>query len=194
MNQATNLWNALAQVVDYPAPTLRPALVALIQACSPVLPEAATGFQQFCDELDHSGFARFEELYTEGFDFDAASSPYIGYHLFGEDPKRSHFMAGLKGRCLELGLDVGAELPDHVAAVLRLMAVVPESEEAEELLVDCLVPAVEKMRAGLEGKNNPYRGLLHAVSVVLEEEAKSASTRRDVSCRPFSLSSSPTSR
>jgi nitrate reductase delta subunit len=194
MAAATNLWKALAQVVEYPAPGLRPALAALVEACSPVLPEAAAEFQKFSEELDRSGLARCEELYTAAFDFEANSSPYVGYHLFGEDPRRSLFMARLQGRYLEHGLDAGVELPDHLAAILRLLAAEPQGEEADELVTDCLMPGVEKMRVGLEGKSTPYRGLLHAISLVIEEHARSASARRGVSCRPFSLSSSPTSR
>ena len=194
MAETTHLWEALAQVAEYPAPALRTALEALVEACSPALPEAAAEFRQFSDELDRLGLARFEELYSAAFDFEADGSPYVGYHLFGEDPKRSLFMARLKERYIEQGLNAGVELPDHMAAILRLLAATPEGEEAAELVVDCLVPSIEKMRAGLEGKHTPYIGLLRAVSLVLEEMAKPASARRDIPCRPFSLSSSPTSR
>jgi nitrate reductase delta subunit len=194
MASATNLWQALAQTVDYPGPKLLPALKALVEGCSSTVPEAAAKFQKFSDEFDRLGLARFEELYTAAFDFEANSSPYIGYHLFGDEPKRSLFMARLKERYTEQGLDVGVELPDHLSAIFRLLAAAPEGEESGELIVDCLVPGVEKMRAGLKGRNTPYEGLLHAVSLVLEEKAKPASVRRDIPCRPFSLSSSPMSR
>ena len=194
MAETAHLWEALAQAAKDPSPALRPALDALIEACSSVLPEAAEEFRQFSDALDRLGLVRFEELYSAAFDFEADSSPYVGYHLFGEDPKRSLFMARLKERYLELGLDSGVELPDHLAAILRLLAATPEGEEAADLVADCLVPAVEKMRAGLEGRDTPYRGLLRAISQVLEEQAKPASARREIPCRPFSLSSSPTSR
>lgn len=194
MAETTHLWEALAQVTEYPSPALRPALDALIETCSSVLPEAAAEFQQFTGELDHLGLARFEELYSAAFDFEASSSPYVGYHLFGEDPKRSLFMARLKERYSDLHLDAGVELPDHLAAIFRLLAAAPEGEEAAELVADCLLPAIEKIRAGLEGRNTPYRGLLRAVSEVLEEQAKPAIGRREIPCRPFSLSSSPTSR
>jgi nitrate reductase molybdenum cofactor assembly chaperone len=194
MESTTNLWQALAQAADYPSPQLRPALEVLVEACSPALPEAAEEFQKFRGEMDRLGLARFEELYTAAFDFEADSSPYVGYHTFGEDPRRSHFMAHLKGRYQELGIDAGVELPDHLAAILRLLAAEPEGEEAEELVTDCLVPAIAKIRAALQGKSTPYAGLLRGVSLVFEEQAKSASARRDVSCRPFSLSSSPMSR
>jgi nitrate reductase molybdenum cofactor assembly chaperone len=191
---ATNFWQAIAQIVDYPVPELRPALGLLAEACSATVPEASAELRKFCDELDRQGLAHFEELYTSAFDFETDGSPYIGYHLFGEDPRRSHFMAALKGRYAEQGINVGVELPDHLSAILRLLAVLPEGEEANELITDCLVPGVEKMQAAFEGKKTPYAGLLHAVSLVLEEQAKSASARSEGSCQPFFLSSSPTSR
>jgi nitrate reductase molybdenum cofactor assembly chaperone len=194
MTEEMNVWNALAQTAEYPSPALRPALSVLIEACSLQLPEAANEFRKFGEELDQLGLARFEELYSATFDFEANSSPYVGYHLFGEDPKRSFFMARLKERYSELGLDAGVELPDHFAAIFRLLAAAPEGEEASELVADCLVPAIEKMRAGLEGKDTPYRGLLRAISLVLEEQIRPACARREIPCRPFSLSSSPTSR
>jgi nitrate reductase molybdenum cofactor assembly chaperone len=194
MAETTHLWEALAQVAEYPAPALRPALDALVDACSFALPEAAAEFRQFSGEFDRLGLARFEELYSAAFDFEASSSPYVGYHIFGEDPKRSLFMARLMERYREQDLAVGVELPDHLAAIFRLLATVPEGEEAADLVADCLVPAVERMRAGLEGRDTPYRGLLRAISQVLEEQAKPAPARREIPCRPFSLSSSPTSR
>jgi nitrate reductase delta subunit len=194
MAETKHLWEALAQVAEYPSSALRPALDALAEACSYALPEAAAEFRQFSGELDRLGPARFEELYSAAFDFEANSSPYVGYHLFGEDPKRGLFMARLKGRYLELGLDSGVELPDHLAAILRLLAATPEEEEAAELVADCLVPAIAKMCAGLDSKDTPYRGLFCAISQVLEEKAKPVPTRREIPCRPFSLSSSLTSR
>ncbi len=194
MVKVNNAWSAFAQAVDYPAPSLDVALEALVEACSATLPDAATEFQCFRDECTRLGIARMEELYTATFDFETDSSPYVGYQLFGEDPRRSQFMAQLKQRFVEHGLDPGVELPDHLASIFRLLAAVPEGEEADEIVADCLVPALDKMHGALEGKSTPYAGLLRGVSVVLEEQAKSASARRDVTCRPFSLSSSPTSR
>jgi nitrate reductase delta subunit len=189
-----NVWSVLAQVVDYPAPNLGAALGTLVEACSAALPEAAAEFQKFRDEFDHQGMVRIEELYTAAFDFETDSSPYVGFHLFGEDPRRSLFMARLKERYREHGIEPGVELPDHLASVLRLLAAAPEGEEADEIVADCLLPAIEKMRAGLEGKNSPYERLLRGASMVIEERAKSASGLGDATCRPFSLSSFRTSR
>lgn len=194
MRKSANLWNALAQSVEYPGQGLGEALGALAQACAGPMPEAAAEFREFRAEFERLGLARCQELYTAAFDFEASSSPYVGYHLFGEDPRRSLFMARLKERYLEQGIDAGAELPDHLAAVFRLLAASPEGEEAGELVNDCLAPAVEKMRAGLEGKKTPYRGLLRGVSLVIEAEARAASARGEIPCRSSSSSSSPTSR
>jgi nitrate reductase delta subunit len=182
----TSLWEALARAVEYPAPRLRAAIEELAVNCAPAIPEAAAEFRSFGNELDRLGLAGFEELYTAAFDFEADSAPYVGYQLFGEDPRRSLFMAQLKQRYEEHGLSVGTELPDYLAAVLRLLAAAPEGEEAGELVADCLVPAVEKMRGGLEGKETPYRGLLRAASLVLEEAAKSAMARGEMTCRSSS--------
>ncbi|HEV2386251.1 MAG TPA: molecular chaperone TorD family protein [Candidatus Acidoferrales bacterium] len=194
MAGVADLWKALAQAVEYPEPGLPAALDALIEACSPALPEAAAEFGRFRAEFGRLGLAGCQELYAAAFDFEADSSPYVGYHLFGEDPRRSLFMARLKERYRECRLDAGVELPDHLAAVFRLLAAAPEGEEAAELAGDCLTPALGKMRAGLQGKNTPYAGLLRAVALLIEAQANSASARGVGSCRSSSSSSSPTSR
>jgi nitrate reductase molybdenum cofactor assembly chaperone NarJ/NarW len=192
--QKANLWDSLAQAVEYPGRGLGKALGTLAEACAGPMPEAAAEFQEFRTEFERLGLARCQELYTAAFDFEANSSPYVGYHLFGEDPRRSLFMARLKGRYLEHGLDPGIELPDHLAAIFRFLAAAPEGEEAGELVNDCLAPAVVKIRAGLEGKKTPYRGLLRGISLVIEREARAASARGEIPCRSSSSSSSPTSR
>ena len=194
MADETNVWSALAQAVDYPTPGLDIALGTLVEACSAAVPEAATEFAYFREECARLGKARTEELYTATFDFQTDSSPYVGFHLFGEDPRRSLFMARLKERYRDHGIEPGVELPDHLASIFRLLAAAPEGEEADDIVSDCLLPAVQKMRTALEGKSTPYKCLLRAVFLVIEREAKSASLRRDVPCRSFSLSSSRTSR
>lgn len=177
MAEENNVWSMLAQVMDYPVPNLGATLGALAEACSTALPEAAAEFQSFREKFNRLGVARIEELYTAAFDFETDSSPYVGFHLFGEDPRRSLFMARLKERYRDHVIETGVELPDHLASIFRLLAAAPEGEEADEIVVDCLLPAIEKMRVGLEGKNTPYGDLLRGAALMIEERAKSASTR-----------------
>jgi len=55
------------------------------------------------------------------------------------------FLVRLKEQYRACGLDLGSELPDHVAALLGLLAATEDAEFAEELIIEALVPALDRM-------------------------------------------------
>ena len=144
-----------ADLLSYP----RPGLAAAARECealvAPDNPEAAVLLHGFAGFAAETPPGQLEELYTAAFDLDASSSLYVGYHLLGESYKRSVFMLELK-RCYEAqSLDIGTELADHLAVVLRFLAGCDDAELAQELVTEALVPALEKRlgrRGGSEGE------------------------------------------
>jgi len=123
--------------------------------------------------LRYPGFAGrdpadLEELYTRTFDVNPVSSLETGWHLFGEDYNRGAFLVRMRGLLRECGIEEGAELPDHLESVLRLLDVLDE-ERAGELVRQFVLPAVRKMRVPLERGDNPYGAVLAEVDRTLRE-------------------------
>ena len=104
--------------------------------------------------------------------------PYIGHHLLGESYRRSRFMVGLQERYREHGFEVPPEeLPDHVLVVLRFLAHAPDSDLAEEIVGEALLPALARMthegdgsELGGDSGRGLYLGVLEAIRLVLAEQ------------------------
>lgn len=177
-------YRLFAELLSYP----RPGLAAAARECealvAPENPAAAVLLHEFACFAAKAAPGQLEELYTAAFDLDAACSLYVGYHLLGESYKRSVFMLELK-RCYEAqGLDIGSELADHLALVLRFLADCDDAELAQELVTEALVPALEKRlgpRQGSEGEGaaaaeeipespHPYLGVLRGLVLVLQRQ------------------------
>ncbi len=161
----------LAPLVEYPGP----ALWRAIEECGALVPG------EFRTAARDPG--ALEQTYTDAFDLRPERSLYVGHHLFGEDLRRSLFMARLKGRCAELGVDCGVELPDHLAVVLRLLAAEGPGADTDELIVECTIPAVKRMLAAAPP---PYDGVLSAILTALEEKGGAAWTTSSSSPSPIS--------
>jgi nitrate reductase delta subunit len=112
--------------------------------------------------------AVLQERYVDTFDLDPACAPELGWHLFGERYERGEWLAGLRDDLRRVGLDEGAELPDHLVNVLRLLGREDAPRAAE--LAAFIAPALDALHAELERRASPYRHLLSAARVVLAVE------------------------
>jgi len=162
-----------AGLLDYPTADLykqaRECCDLLSSAGSP----AAVPLQSFCGHVRGMSQARMEELYTRTFDLQAVCSPYVGFQLFGESYKRGIFMARLNEGYRERGFSAGSELPDHVAVVLRFLALGAEDDFSRALRTEGLVPALAKMAQSLRSpSDNPYSVVIDALSLILGGEDK----------------------
>lgn len=149
-----SLYQCFARILEYPAGG---TLQAAVKAQGLLLdedPEAAAQLKEFHDYAASLPPGRLEEVYTGTFDLDAACHPYIGYHLFGETYKRSVFLVELKQRYAAEGFTFpDNELPDHLAVILRFLAVTRDTLLADEIARDALLPVLDRMtgRAKSEG-------------------------------------------
>ena len=180
----TQLLSLLADLVDYPGPEL-PARVAACRALvEESSPRAGALFAAFADDVERTPAGRLEELYAVAFDLELPTGiepscyPYVGHHLLGESYRRSRFMVGLLERYREHGFEPApGELPDHVLVILRFLAHAPDSELAEEIVGEALLPALGQMThegdedalAG-DGGRRIYLRVLEAIRLVLAEE------------------------
>jgi nitrate reductase delta subunit len=103
-----------------------------------------------------------EEMFTRTFDINPACGPEVGWHLFGENYSRGEFLVRMRQELRRHGLPESTELPDHLAHVLAVLARLTP-DEADPFAERFVLPALDKMIAGLSGKDNPYEKLLEAV-------------------------------
>ncbi len=174
-----NHYALFAQILDYPNPGLAATLTEAIDQLHRVNPEAARRLGDCKAQCEHLGMVRLEELYTSTFDLRADCSLYAGYHLFGEDWRRSLFLAELKGRYQAAGFSCGDELPDHFAVLLRFLSVQTNREEESALRDDCLIPAASKVAARLDPVLNPYRAALDALLLCLAPQGGVGALERE---------------
>ena len=185
------MYQHLASLVSYPDAGLFRALDHCIQALAPEVPEAATLLEHFREVAGELGQDALEEAYIQVFEMQAETALYIGHQLFGEDWRRGTFMACLKERYRECGFSCGAELPDHASVILRFLEVEQPGPEKEELIGDCIVPALHKVLRAIEGKKTPYDNVLRALLLYLGAGRDGGTETEDLSCRPSSLSLFP---
>ncbi|MBI2525826.1 MAG: molecular chaperone TorD family protein [Candidatus Rokubacteria bacterium] len=136
---------AFAEMLSYPGGGVGLAARACAAELAGRSPAAARLVEAFAAFAGETPRGTLEEAYTSAFDLGGAGYPYVGYHLFGESYKRSVFLVRLKEQYRACGLDLGSELPDHVAALMGLLAASEDADFAEELITDALVPALDRM-------------------------------------------------
>jgi nitrate reductase delta subunit len=171
-----------AELFEYP----HSGVVQMARECqaliAPESAEAAALLGEFAAFAERTPHNTLEEVFTVTFDLNATCHPYIGYHMFGEDYRRSAFLLELKERFREHHFETGIELPDHIAVLLRFMAQCPDSELTEQIAREALLPTLEPMTVPPEpepveeGEEAPevfdmgddYRRVLHALRLILQ--------------------------
>lgn len=103
-----------------------------------------------------------EELFTRTFDLNPTCALEVGWHLYGENYSRGDFLVKMRQALRRHGLPESAELPDHLSHVLSVLGRLPPAEYAP-FAESHVVPAIDKMLAGLAGQGNPYEKLLRAI-------------------------------
>ncbi len=168
---------ALAEILEYPGPGLQGQVDACLASLGEAHPAAAS-LRAFRRALADAPVGRLQESYTAAFDLDERCSPHVGHRLLGADPRRGFLLAWLAGRFRACGFSAGRELPDHVAVLLRFVAVAPDGPERAELVRDGLLPAVASLAQELGRRAHPYAPVAEAVRIVLEEDAQEGAGAR----------------
>lgn len=164
------VFQLFADLLEYPTPELACQAQACAKATAAIHPDAVAQVDLFCARAKSTSLAHLQEVYTYTFDLKPNCYPYIGYHLFGESYKRGAFMARLNEEYCARGFASGTELPDHLAIVLRFLALDGDTEFSQTLLHEGLVPALDRMaKAFGNGGDNPYSKVIQALLLVLQE-------------------------
>ncbi len=163
MKLETSLWEQLlqhfAEILEYPRSDVLSAAQACRALAAQVSPRAAAHLDAFVRFAEGVSPERLEEIYSSTFDLDPTCHPYVGYHLLGESYKRSAFLVGLKERYRAHGFSVPAgELPDHLAVLLRFLAVCDDPVLSSEIVHEALLPALARMTKERESDTEQPQG------------------------------------
>ncbi len=161
--------NLLRGVLTYPDKSYTVCTVALVEEISelPVSDNVISGLAEFTAWVAQQRKKDLEEAFTQTFDLNPKCSLEIGWHVFGEDYDRGQFMATVRGKLREFGIEERIELPDHLTHILPLVAVLPEAD-ADEFITFRVLVAVEKMIQSLERIKSPYLPVMRTVEEVLK--------------------------
>ena len=154
-----------ADILDYP----RPGLAELARECEEhVCDSARKGLAEFRRFVTETPREKLEESYAETFDLGAEHCLYVGYHLFGDGYNRNRFLQELNARYRARGFDSGPELPDHLPVMLRFLAAYQGGAEREEILMEAIQPALEKMTAAANSPASGYDPVLRSLAAALK--------------------------
>lgn len=160
-------YDSFAGLLDYPGPHLAAALNRCLAESGAGHAAAQAHLSAFAREFEALGERKLQEIYTDAFDMQPETTLNTGYHLFGDDYKRSLFLVQLSELFCAQSFATGSELPDHACLVLRFLGRPECGAEAEGLAEDCLAPALTKIAARLEAAGNPYRHVVQALLAIL---------------------------
>lgn len=160
------------ELLSYPGERLKSVAASCYQQLKEQQPEAALPFAGFIDFLEQQEFPQIEEIFTATFDLQAICHPYVGYQLCGESQARTLFLMKLKELYAKHDFEIGTELPDHLGVMLRFIGSTPDPTGNREIILDALLPTLEKIIAGIDAQDQPYRALLRALQTYLTNEVK----------------------
>ena len=165
-----SVYESLADLLDYPRADWRSLIESCGELMSGEIPEIANTFTDFREGVQTLSPSDLQEVYTRTFDLNPVCALEIGYHLFGESYKRGEFLASLHETEAPFNLGQERQLPDYLPVLLRLLTKLEDEELRRALIVECMIPAIEKMLASLKDGENPYRHLIETVRTTLRSE------------------------
>lgn len=160
-------YELFADVLDYPGLQVLASVKQCIALVAPRNPIAAEKLMKFEATSSARSLGWLQELYAKTFDFEPDGTPNTSYHLFGDDWRRSVFLAELKGIYESNSFETGSELPDHLCLVLRFLALKGRGQQSSELVEECIIPAVRHMLLAVGQEDNPYKDALDALLIWL---------------------------
>lgn len=167
--ETKQLCQLFATVLDYPGDSLRETTAECLRRLEHFVPSSAAQMRSFVNFTQGQRREALEELYTHTFDVSPATTPYLGYHLFGEGPKRSVLMVKLQEAYQAHQFSSGTELADHLCVLLRFLSIAEDAEFALPLLQECILPALEKIEKAFSGDHNGYSAAVSSLRMFLRQ-------------------------
>ncbi|MBI4302797.1 MAG: nitrate reductase molybdenum cofactor assembly chaperone [Chloroflexi bacterium] len=167
-NESKQLCHLFANLLNYPNPDMAGVAEDCAREVEQSFPNLAGTMRTFANFVKGQSLEALEEFYTQTFDVTPASTLYVGYHLFGETPKRSAFLVKLEESYKACSFSGGTELADHLGVVLRFLSDAQEPEFVLPLLEECLLPVLTKMGKELTKNDNQYALVTGPLRVFLQ--------------------------
>jgi nitrate reductase delta subunit len=161
----------LAFLLEYPDTSWSEGLADLDEVVDEVADEQGKELlRRFLTYAGSTPPIQLQEVYTQTFDLDPATSLHLTYHLMGDSEDRGKALAGLLWIYHREGFDAAiGELPDYLPMMLEFLTVCPEPEDAA-LLWACLGTVVT-LAQRLEDKQHPYVSLMGLAADILQPYA-----------------------
>jgi nitrate reductase delta subunit len=171
-NKPQEIYQLFALLLTYPTPDLLAKIEDKYGQLLSNNSESKQLIEQFQDFVKSISINDLEELYTSTFDVNPVCFPYPGFQLFGENFNRADFLVKLKQKYQEHGfIAPDNELADHLPILLQFLSTLnPDDILAQELLEDCLIPALEKMTEGFK-TDHPYGLIIQALWLFCQQQS-----------------------
>ncbi|MBK9144043.1 MAG: molecular chaperone TorD family protein [Candidatus Melainabacteria bacterium] len=163
---------SLAALLEYPGESFFEDAERVAVILQENRPRAAASIRKFLANTGEKNpkdpVSEMEELFTRTFDIAPIVCPYITAHIYGDENfDRGRLMSALSSKFLERGFAPGAELPDHIAVLLRFAPYLDE-EELTELSELCLRQPIAAMTDSLRDAGSPYLYVFEALQTTIE--------------------------
>lgn len=170
-------YDALARMLDYPEDKeLLQTDYALVSSFlkKQRLDNSISSFAEFASV---SSLAALQEEYVATFDFNPATAPYLGHHLFGDNQKKGGYMIMLKQEFERCGFTPGGtELPDHLSVVLGFLAHLARQEDygpRQPFIAECVLPGVERLHTAFAARQDSHwKVLVETARLLCAEDCK----------------------
>ena len=170
-------YDALARLLDYPTEKqqqqvdyeLVSSFLNKLQLDSPI--------SDFAAFAETSSLAELQEEYVATFDFNPATAPYLGHHLFGDNQKKGGYMIMLKQEFERCGYTpVATELPDHLSVLLGFLAHLARQDQhgaRQPFITECVLPGLERYNAAFAGRQDSHwKVLVGTARLLCAEDCK----------------------
>ena len=155
-------YDALARMLDYPED--KELLQTDYELVSSFLKKQRldNSISSFAEFAAVSSLAALQEEYVATFDFNPATAPYLGHHLFGDNQKKGGYMIMLKQEFERCGFTPsGTELPDHLSVVLGFpgpSGTTGGLRATAAVHLECVLPGVERLSTAFAARqDSPWK-------------------------------------
>lgn len=170
-------YDALSRMIDYPLEKMGMQTDYDVVSAFMENHVLDCSLSSFADFTAASPLAALQEEYVATFDFNPATAPYLGHHLFGDNQKKGGYMIMLKQEFSRYGYTPsGNELPDHLSVVLGFLAHLARQEGdgvRQPFIADCVLPGVERLNTAFAARQDSHwKVLVEAARLLCAEDCK----------------------